>query len=196
GRAADRNTIVIVIIPGKGLIDDRALIIAGLLTDQGLGPMLLVIDEGAFYNLAARDLVAGQDVYSAWFSPDDSATSHWRQYLVSRNRLAERLMGTSPPGPSIERQPDFGLRPMDRHNQWLGFLGESEVVRRLAENSRLDLFRPFPDLEMIEVVARDNVTGRYLGLQVKAAVHVAHGAEVRVAIHKATFIPASNTFVL
>src|SRR5207253_6303922 len=76
------------------------------------------------------------------------------------------------------------------------FLGESEVVRRLAENSRLDLFRPFPDLEMVEVLARDNVTGRYLGLQVKAAVPVAHGAEVRVAIHKATFRPAPTTFVL
>src|SRR5207248_10299147 len=51
-------------------------------------------------------------------------------------------------------------------------------------------------LEMVEVLARDNVTGRYLGLQVKAAGPVAHGAEVRVAIQKATFMPASNTFVL
>src|SRR5438132_11884519 len=105
-------------------------------------------------------------------------------------------MGSWSPGPLIGPQPYPGLRPMDRHNQWLGFLGESEVVRRLAENSRLDLFRPFPDLEMVEVLARDNVTGHYLGLQVKAAVPVAHGAEVRVAIHKATFRPAPNTFVV
>jgi hypothetical protein len=33
--------------------------------------------------------------------------------------------------------------------------------RRLAESPRLDLFRPFPDLEMVEVLARDNVTGRF-----------------------------------
>ena len=195
-RTAARNGMVNVMIPGKGLIDDRALIIAGLLTDQGLGPMLLVIDEGAFKKLAARDLVAGQDVYSAWFSPDDSATSHWRQYPVSRSRLAERLMGSSSPGPSIERQPDFGLRPMDRHNQWLGFLGESEVVRRLAENSRLDLFRPFPDLEMVEVLARDNVTGNFLGLQVKTAVPMAPHGEAHIGIRKATFSPAASNFVV
>src|SRR5207302_10827223 len=162
----------------------------------GLGPMLLVIDEGAFTKLAARDLVAGQDVYSAWFSPDDSATSHWRQYLVSRSRLAERLMGSSSPGPSIERQPDFGLRPMDRHNQWLGFLGESEVVRRLAENSRLDLFRPFPDLEMVEVLARNRITHRYCGLQVKTGVPAeARRGEARIAIRKATLVPAPTTYI-
>ncbi len=57
----------------------------------------------------------------------------------------------------------------DRHNQWLGFLGESEVLRRLAKNSRLDLFRPFPDMEIVEVLARDNATGRFAGLQVKTA---------------------------
>src|SRR5437879_5093852 len=151
-RTAARNGMVNVMIPGKGLIDDRALIMAGLLTDQGWGPMLLVIDEATFKQLAARDVVVGEDVYSAWFSPDDSATSHWSPYLVARERLAERLMGSWSPGPLIEPQPYFGLRPMDRHNQWLCSLVEAEAVRRLAETSRLDLFRPFPDFEMVDVL--------------------------------------------
>ncbi|TMC52189.1 MAG: hypothetical protein E6J20_13280 [Chloroflexi bacterium] len=191
-----RHGMVSIVIPSTRLVDDRALIVAGLLTDDGLGSMLLVIDEGTFKKVAARDVAAGEEVYFAEFSVDDFSRSHWRPFLVARKRLAERLMGSPPPAPAIEFPADLSLRPMDRHNQWLGFLGESEVVRRLAENSRLDLFRPFPDLEMVEVLARDNATGGYLGLQVKAAGPVAHGAEVRVAIHKATFIPASNTFVL
>ena len=58
------------------------LIIAGLLTDQGLGPELLVIDEGTFKQVAARDVAAGEEVYFAEFSVDDSARSHWRPFLV------------------------------------------------------------------------------------------------------------------
>ena len=34
-----------VVIRGDSLVDDRALIIAGLLTDDGLGPTLLVVDR-------------------------------------------------------------------------------------------------------------------------------------------------------
>src|SRR5437879_8159911 len=105
-------------------------------------------------------------------------------------------MGSPPPVSSIESQAYLGLRPMDRHNQWLGFLGESEVVRRLAENSRLDLFRPFPDLEMVEVLARDNVTGSFLGLQVKTAVPMAPHGEAPIGIRKATLPPAAHTLAV
>src|SRR5437879_770234 len=105
-------------------------------------------------------------------------------------------MGSPPPVSSIEFPADLSLRPMDRHNQWLGFLGESEVVRRLAENSRLDLFRPFPDLEMVEVLARDNVTGNFRGLQVKTAVPMAPHGEAHIGIRKATFSPATSNFVV
>jgi hypothetical protein len=87
-----------------------------------------------------------------------------------------------------------GLEPEDRHNQWLGFVGESEVVRRLADNPRLDLFRPFPDLEMVEVLARDNVNGQFVGLQVKTAVPGEYG-EAHIHVRKSTFVPASSTLV-
>jgi len=152
--------------------------------------MLLVVDEGTFKQLATHD--AG-DLYSTWFGMHPK-TSHWRPYMVSREHLAERLLGTAPPPLAQETFADYGVRPMDRHNQWLGFLGEAEVIRRLAENPRLDLFRPFPDLEIVEVLVRDNVNGRYVGLQVKTAVPDGSG-EAHFRARKATFAPAPTTWI-
>ena len=73
-------------------------------------------------------------------------------------------------------------------------MGESEVVRRLAENPRLDQFRPFPDLEMVDVLARDNINGRYAGLQVKPAAPGEYG-EAHIHVRKSTFVPAATTLV-
>jgi hypothetical protein len=186
------NGFVEIGIPASELVDDRALIIAGLLADEGLGPKLLVVDEGTFKRLASCSAVKGEDVYSASFSME-SPTSHWRPYLVQRERLAERLMGAPLPASWLESQADLGLEAIDRYSHWLGFLGEAEVVRRLAENADLDLFRPFPDLEMVEVLARSHVTGRFLGLQVKTAVPAEQYGEARIYIRKATFEPAAST---
>jgi hypothetical protein len=191
GRGEMVEGMVEVVIPGDRLVDDRAVLIAGLITDDGLGPLLMVVDEGTFKQMAARSLVQGSEVYSAAFSMHPRS-SHWEPYLVPREQLAERLLGVPPP--SIVEPRVFGVKPKDRHNQWLGFLGESEVVRRLAENPRLDLFRPFPDLEMVEVLARDNVNGRFLGLQVKTAIPGEYG-EAHIHVHKSTFVPAPSTLV-
>src|SRR5256886_17117113 len=156
-------------IPASELVDDRALIIAGLLTAEALGPMLLVVDEETFKSLAARSVVEGVEVYAASFSMD-SATSHWRPHLVPRERLAERLLGSPPAFPALEAADETVLPPIDRYARWLGFLGEAEVVRRLAEDPSLDHFRPFPDLEMVEVLARSRTTHRFCGLQGKTGV--------------------------
>ena len=189
------NGFVEIGIRNSMLVDDRALIIAGLLTDDGLGPMLLVVDEGMFKRLASCSVVEGEDVYSASFSMD-SSTSHWRPYLVPREQLANRLLGSRPPVPALEWREDLELEPIDRYARWLGFLGESEVGRRLAENADLDLFRPFPDLEMVEVLVRNNANGRFLGLQVKTGVPGESYGEARIYIRKATFAPALNTFLV
>jgi len=182
-----------IVVPGSRLVDDRALLIAGLLTDDGLGPMLLVIEEGKFKKLAARDAVRGDDIYSASFSMHPK-TTHWKPYLIPRDQLAERLLGEVAPASPQSVPVESAVEPRYRHNQWLGFLGEAEVIRRLAENPRLDLFRPFPDLEMVEVLARDNVNGRFVGLQVKAAVPVQWG-EAHFHVRKATFMPAATTWI-
>src|SRR5256885_13132912 len=106
-------------------------------------------------------------------------------------------MGSPPPPvPALEPAEETVLPPIDRYARWLGFLGEAEVVRKLAENPSLDLFRPFPDLEMVEVLARSRITHRYCGLQVKAGVPAeARGGEARIAIRKATLVPAESTYI-
>jgi hypothetical protein len=191
GRAATDKPDVEIVIPGSRLVDDRALLIAGQLSDEALGPMLLVVDEGTFKQVATHQLFRGEEIYWAIFSMDPT-TSRWGQFMVPRERLAQRLLGTAPPANLA--LPESGVEPVDRHNQWLGFLGEAEVVRRLAENPRLDLFRPFPDLELVEVLVRDNVNGQYAGLQVKTSVLDRFG-EAHFRVRKATFAPAPTTWI-
>src|SRR5204862_8279825 len=99
--------------------------------------------------------------------------------------------------PDWNRWVEAVQQPIDRYARWLGFLGEAEVVRRLAENPSLDIFRPFPDLEMVEVLARSRITRRYCGLQVKTGVPAeARGGEARIAIRKATLMPAASTDIV
>ena len=162
-RGSTRDSMVEIVIRGDSLVDDRALIIAGLHTAEDLGPTLLVVDEATYKRMAAHDLSGGKDFYSAAFSMRGNKGTHWRPYLVPSDRLAERLLGGPPPPHVARNEPTPTMDPSARHNTWLGFLGEQEVIRRLAENPRLDLFRPFPDLEMVEVLARDNETGGLRG---------------------------------
>jgi len=42
------------VVVADSLVDDRALVIAGLLNEDGLGPYLLVVEEGTFRRLADR----------------------------------------------------------------------------------------------------------------------------------------------
>src|SRR6202521_281997 len=88
------------------------------------------------------------------------------------------------------------LEPSERHAQWLDIEGECEVIRRLAESPRLDLFRPFPDLEMVEVLARDNVTRNFAGLQVKAATVSPSHSEAEIQVRTATLTNHPTTWVV
>ena len=185
------------VMRGDRLVDDRAVIIAGLFTDEGLGPTLRVVDEGTYKRVAAHDVSKGKEVYSAAFSMHPTARTHWRPYLVAREGLGARLLGGEPPVARAEPSASVvGMEPRDRHDSWLGFLGESEVVRRLAESAQLDLFRPFPDLAMVEVLARDNVNGRFVGLQVKTAVPAKLYGEAHIHLQKATFVPTPSAWVV
>jgi hypothetical protein len=183
-----------IVVRGDSLVDDRALIIAGLHTAEDLGATLLVVDEATFKRMAAHDFSDGKDFYSAAFSMRANKGTHWRPFLVPRDQLAERLLGGPAPPELAWSEPTLELNPADRHDGWLGFLGEQEVIRRLAENPRLDLFRPFPDLEMVEVLARDNVSGGFAGIQVKTGVPLEWG-EAHFRIGKATFVPAPTTYL-
>src|SRR5689334_10344792 len=110
-------------IPAHALVDDSALIIAGLLTREVsgpvLGPMVLVVDQATFKSLAARSPVHGEEVFTASF-PMASTTSHWRPYLVPRDELAARLLG---PG-NLSAVEDLGREEIDDYASWLGSVGE------------------------------------------------------------------------
>ena len=191
GRGSVLNGKIEIVVRADSLVDDDALLVGSLMADVP-GQLDLVVSERIFKQLAARGLDQGHEVYSASFSMHPTR-GHWLPYLVPRAELAERILGRSVT--ALEgRQTDL-LKPKDRHGEWLGFLGESEVIRRLAESPRLDLFRPFPDLEMVEVLSRDNVTRNFAGLQVKAATVVQYG-EAHISIRKSTLSHDPTTWLV
>jgi hypothetical protein len=193
GRTALHKGQLEILVRPDSLVDDDALILASLIYDVP-DQVDLVVTERRFKELAARRVLEGKDVYVAEIGLH-SVHSDWRPFLVPRAQLAERILETSV-AQAVERiAPDL-LKPSERHNSWLGFLGEAEVIRRLAESPRLDLFRPFPDLEMVEVLARDNVTRGFAGVQVKAATVQHLIGEAQIHIRKATLTEDPNTWVV
>ena len=83
-----------------------------------------------------------------------------------------------------------------RRPEWrsdLGFLGEAEVTRRLAEAGILNAFRPFPDLETAEVAVLDLNTRRVIGLQVKTVDIDQARLHATVNVRGSSFRPSPTT---
>lgn len=177
-------------VTASSLVDDDALLIATLVAGDRLGSMLLVIDEADFRRLASHDIVDGHEYLTAAFEMHADGESRWAPYLIGRDQLGERF--------GLANAQDAELTGymggVDRRE--VGFLGESEVIRRLAESSDLSLFRPFPDLETVEVLARHVGTHRFLGLQVKASGWDEGHPENRVHFRRSSFRAADSTFVV
>jgi hypothetical protein len=178
-------------VTASSLVDDGALIVATLVDGERLGGLVLVVEERAFRELAAHDVVDGREYLTAAFDLRAGGRSRWAPFLVPRERLAERF-GIVASGRRLEAQ---GLDAIEVDRGQVGFLGEAEVIRRLAEASSLNLFRPFPDLETVEVLARHVVSRRFLGLQVKTAGWDSTHLENRVYLRRSSFRPAISTFI-
>ena len=178
-------------VTASSLVDDNALVIAVLVDGERLGPMALVVDEATFRRLAIHDVVEGREYLTAAFEMHSGGTSRWLPFLVPRERLAERFGGAA--GPGMVEEEDLGEALLDRGRE--GFIGEMEVVRRLAEAESLNLFRPFPDLETVEVLVRHTINRKFLGLQIKTSGWDAKRLENRVHIRRSSFRPALGTFV-
>jgi hypothetical protein len=166
--------------------DDDAFLVSGLLTEGGIGPTMLVVPEGDFKRLAELSTWDGRPVYSMGFAMNPHTDSRWLPHLVPSDRLAERF-GMSPAeielaAPSREWRSD------------LGFLGESEVIRLLAEDGDLNLFRAFPDLETSELVVLHLVSRRVLGLQIKTVGVDAANPAATVSVLVSSFHPSPTTF--
>lgn len=111
--------------------------------------------------------------------PERKRTSRWSDYLVTPQELPGRIGAgfeprLAPPGYDPGRQ---------------GILGELDLLSRLARSESLDLYRPFPDLEDIDIAVRHLGTHRALGLQVKTLGYDAEHPAGAVGVHAASFRP-------
>ena len=170
--------------------DDEALLVGVLAEEEQLGSMVLVVAESKFRELASHNVVDGREYLTAAFEMHAGGKSRWAPYLVERERLAERF------GLKLAEAATHEVSAavhVDRGRE--GFLGEIEVVRRLAEAESLNLFRPFPDLETVEVLARHITSHRFLGLQVKTVGWDKAHVENRVYVRRSSFRPSPSTFV-
>jgi hypothetical protein len=107
---------------------------------------------------------------------------------VPSERLVERL------GVSVEaeRQAPVEFRPEWRSD--LGFLGEAEVIRRLAEAGELNLFRPFPDSETAEIAVLHLASRHVIGLQVKTVDVDQARLRATVNVYGPSFRPSPTTY--
>jgi hypothetical protein len=188
GRSALASREVHLVVRAESVADDSVLIVSGLIVDGGLGPAMLVVPAAEFRRLAELSTSQGRPVYSMAFGMKLPSHSKWKPWLVPSDRLEERF-GVSPgllvPAAAEELAP---FASSDR-----GFLGESEIMRRLAEADDLNLFRPFPDLETAELVVRHRISGRVIGLQVKTVTVDAAHTHPSVDVKVSSFRPAPTT---
>ena len=182
-------------VTASSLVDDGALMIATLVDGELLGRFVLVVDEGTFRSLAVHDVVEGREYLTAAFQMREGGRSRWAPYLVARERLAERFdaAALAEGTPAQGWLEDWIARPVDRGR--VGFLGETEAIRRLAEAEALNLFRPFPDLETVELLIRHVASRRFLGLQLKTVGWDRGHLENKIYVRRSSFRPAPSTYI-
>ena len=179
-------------VTASSMVDDEALVVATLVDSDQLGRFVLVVDEATFRSLAVHDVVEGREYLTAAFALHEGGGSRWEPYLVAREGLAQRF-GAAPGAAATPAAEDLESPGLDRGRE--GFLGEMEVVRRLAEAGSLNLFRPFPDLETVEVLGRHVISHRFLGLQVKTVGWDRAHLENRVYVRRSSFRPSPSTLI-
>jgi hypothetical protein len=189
GRSTVTGGDVHLFVWAASVADDSVLIVAGQIVEGGLGPALLVVPAADFRRLAELSTVNGRPVYSMAFGTNLRFHSRWMPWLVPSDRLLEKFGVTV--GPSLAA-PDEEGQPFAASD--LGFLGESEVIRRLAEADDMNLFRPFPDSETAEILVRHRPSGRVLGLQVKTVTVDAAHPRPSVNVRISSFRPAPTTY--
>jgi hypothetical protein len=189
GRSSLVGGEVHLVVWADSLKDDRALLVGGLITDGGLGPMILVVSESDFKRLALQSTNDGRAVYAMGFGMRPLSNSRWLPFLVPTARLTERF-GLPSPAVSLEELPS--PHPMWRSD--VGFLGEAEVVRLLAESGDLNLFRPFPDLETSELAVLHVESRRVLGIQVKTRGVDASNPAATVNVRESSFRSSPTTY--
>jgi hypothetical protein len=187
GRSSLRRGQVQLLVAAESVTDDLVVIVAGEIVDGGLGPTMLVVPTPDFRRLALLTTARGVPEYSMSFSTKPGSKSRWLPWLVSTDRLVEKFgvaLGLGAVGEELPRL----------QRSALGFLGEAEVIRQLAEAEQLSLFRPFPDLETVELAVRHVHSGHVVGLQIKTVSVDAKRLNRPVDIYMSSFRPAPTTY--
>ena len=193
GRSALMDGEVHLVVWADSLAHEDVMIVSGLIVDGGLGPMMLAVPEGDFKRLAELSQTGGRPIYSMGFGMRPRSNSRWLPWLVPPDRLAERF-GITPTMTGMVAQEAVAVEPAPSWRSDLGFLGESEVNRRLAEAPDLNLFRPFPDLETAEVAVLHLVSRRVVGIQVKTVGVDSAQPSATIAVRALSFRPAATTY--
>jgi hypothetical protein len=193
GRSALRNGSMQITVPVGSMVDPDAIVIGAFLDDDHLGPVALVITEREFRRLATRSTRLGVPVLAAQVSLAPGRRSRWARHVFPRELMAEAMLAGVKP---TVRVPPLPLRRQGRTARAVGFRGEVEVIRRLAEANELTIYRPFPDLETAEVVVLHERSRRVLGIQVKTiGVDKRHPHDT-VDIDMVSFRPSATTLIV
>jgi len=192
-QAKDRSQLVDgeikIVARANSLAHDDVVIVGGQLLEGGMGPTTLVVPVHDFKRLANLSSDDGEPVYTMRFGMRPRSDSRWLPWLVPTERMAERL------GVSVEGVvEEVAAEPRPEWRSDLGFLGESEVVRRLAEVGDLNLFRPFPDSETVELAVLHLSTRRVVGLQIKTVEVSKARLHATVDVYASSFRPFSTTY--
>jgi len=187
GRSSLVGGEVHLVVWASALLDDSALLVSGLVVEGGLGSTMLMVPVSEFKRLADLTTADGEAVYSTGFGMRPRSDSRWLPWLAPVESLVERfgLALSLELAPAVER-------PTWRSD--IGFLGEAEVVRLLAEATELNLFRPFPDLETSELAVLHLKSRRVLGLQVKTVGVDAARSATEVTILASSFRSSPTTY--
>ena len=192
GRSKLRNGSLQFTVPLVAMVDPNAIFIGVALEDDHLGPRVLVMSERAFRRVAVHSDVEGRPVVSAQVSLVPGRRSRWARYVFAREELAESLIAGLKPTVSVP----LPLRRQGKVARVLGFRGEMEVMRQLADQDELTIYRPFPDLETAEIAVIHEETRRVLGIQVKTIGVDRRHPHDTVDIDMASFRPSASTWIV
>jgi hypothetical protein len=182
--------------------DPHAVIVAVVLNaaKRALDDIAICVDVPTFVDLGFRR--DGRDrgyQASIPFPPDSS--SRWHPFAVRIDDLSRRVVPSladaeaeaEAEAAAVVPSPPPSRRPPQAGSD-VGYRAEARLLALFAEDARLNTFKAFPDLEMVEYCVRHTKTGGIAGIQVKAISVDADHPRGTVNVPPHTFRPTPNAW--